>query len=446
MRIILEPGRQVPVIAETDICILGGSCTGVFAAVRAARLGARVVLVERQNAFGGVATSGLVNIWHSLLDTEFATPIIAGLTLETLNRLKRRGAAADIAASRSAGFRLNTEELKVELDELVLEHGITPMLHTSFCAPVIGNDGRVEAVLVENKDGRSAIVADVFIDATGDGDLAARAGIPFDIAPDLQPPTSCAKMLHFRSAGFQALYRAHREEFGLMEDSGWGGSIPDTPGVTMLAETHVFGANCADATQLTAAEIEGRRQMRAVMDLLRKYGEGDEAMSLVSLASYIGIRETRRFSAEHRLLEEEVLWGKRFPDAIANGSYCVDVHHPQGGGFLFKYLDGTTRDRRDGGKLVEGRWREEIQTDPTFYQVPYRCLVHRHCPNVIMAGRMISTDRGAFGAVRVMVNLNQVGEAAGVAATMVLQKKTPVYNVDAAALRSALADGGSIIL
>ncbi len=441
---IREPARDVPVVAEVDVCVLGGSCTGVFAAVRAARRGASVALVERQNAFGGVATSGFVNIWHSLHDTEYRERIIGGLTQETIDRLLRREAVTIRPNNPSSAYMLNTEELKIELDELVLEHGIQAFLHTSYCAAQVVN-GRIAAVFVENKNGRGAIRAKVFVDATGDGDLAAQVGVPFGVAEHLQPPTACAKVLNFPGKGFRELYNAHREEFGLEEDSGWQGGIPGVPNVAMVAQTHVFGANCASACELTAAEIEGRRQMRAIIDLLRKHGDRQD-LALVGLPSYIGIRETRRFHTDHILTEDEVLHGVRFPDAIANGSYRVDVHHPSGGGFLFKYLDGSQVDFCNGGQRVTGRWRPETPTNPTFYQVPYRTMTSGHCPNLLLAGRMIGTDRGAFGAVRVMVNLNQIGEAAGEAAHLALAKDGRVTAVAPTELRDALTDGGSVVL
>src|SRR5690606_36478350 len=170
---IVEPAREIPVYHEADICVLGGSCTGVFAAVRAARLGAKVVIVEKQNAFGGVATSGLVNIWHSLFNTEFDKQIIAGLTWETIERLQRLGAVKAEQKSHSVGYVLNTEELKIELDQLIMESKVKAYLHTAFVAPYV-EDGELQAVIVENKSGRGAIRARVFIDATGDGDLCAR--------------------------------------------------------------------------------------------------------------------------------------------------------------------------------------------------------------------------------------------------------------------------------
>ncbi|MBN2712776.1 MAG: FAD-dependent oxidoreductase, partial [Planctomycetes bacterium] len=402
---VTEPSRNIPVIAEADVCVLGGSCTGVFAAVRAARLGAKVVLVEKTNAFGGVATNGLVNMWHSPLDTNYDKEVIGGLTMEVVERLRKVDAIVDRHKCPHAAFVLNTEELKIELDLLVQEVGITPMLHTAYCAAAI-EEGKVSHVYVENKDGRGAIRAKMFIDATGDGDLARDAGLNYALSDHLQPPTTCAKIKNFDYGkfNFREIYTNHYKEFGLEMDAGWSGEIPGISNMRMFAETHVFGANCTDAGQLTKAEMTGRLQVRKIMAMLKKYGPEDLDLVLAGLASYIGIRETRRFDAEYTLTEEDVLWGKRFPDAIANGTYRVDVHHPDGGGFIFKYLDGTTQDCHNGIS-TQGRWRDPIDEDPTFYQIPYSTMVSKKCANLIMAGRMISTDRGAFGGIRVMVNL-----------------------------------------
>ncbi len=443
---IEEPGRQLPVWADVDVCVIGGSCTGVFAAVRAARLGASVALVERSNAFGGTATHGLVLVWHSLRDTEHERTIIGGLTRETIDRLALREAVLTEERSIASAFRLNTEELKIELDLLIREHGVLPMLHTVGCVPILDGE-RVAAVCVENKDGRGAIRARVFIDATGDGDIAARAGVPHGEREHVQPPTTCAKIRNFRQEGvcFADLYRRHHAEFGLPPDAGWDSHLPGIPDVAFVAQTHVFGVNACHAAELTRAEMEGRRTIRGVIDMLRKYGTRGSDTTLVQLASSIGIRETRIMEAAHCLTEEEVLNGVRFPDAIANGSYHVDIHQPDGGGFFLKFLNGSQVMVR-GDRREVGRWREQTPANPTFYQIPYRCLHHPGAPNLLFAGRMISTDQGAFGAVRVMVNLNQVGEAAGVAAVLAARDNGAVAKVDPAVLRQTLAAGGSLIL
>ena len=443
---VFEPGRDIPVAEEADVCVIGGSCTGVFAAVRAARLGARVVLVEKQNAFGGVATSGLVNLWHSVYDTHDRERIIAGMSQEVLDRLARRH-AVDLPKGVHGHFVLNTEELKIELDELVTESGVAPMLHALYAAPLV-QEGAITCVVVETKSGRVAIRARMFIDASGDGDLACHCGVPFQCSPHMQPPTMCAKVKGMARPGvdLHGMFKQHREEFGLREDRGWNGTIPGCPDMRLLVQTHVFDTDVSDAKQLTAAEIEGRRQIRALMDMVRKYGPDDGVEPvLVALASYLGARESRRFEAEYKLTEEDLLSGRRFPDAIANGTYPVDVHDPEKGGFVFRLLDGTERRCTFEG-TESGRWREPVDEDPTFYQIPFRTMVTQRVPNLIMAGRTIAADAGAFGAIRVMINLNQTGEAAGVAAALCADKGCAATALDAGALRQALKEGGSAIV
>jgi len=442
---VREEARDIPVAHECDICVVGGSCTGVFAAIRAARLGAKVAIVERQNCFGGTATNSLVNVWHSLMDTEFKRQIIAGLTQELMQRMKKRGAVKETGRSRSAGFAFNSSEMKIELDEMIREAKVKPFLHTFFCAPYV-RDGRLEAVVVQNKSGRSAIKAAMFIDATGDADLCSRLGLATYVRDQLQPPTTCATFsgLNLPAGKLHQLLREHREEFKLPEGFVWGRGVPGSD-VYMLAGTRVYGVNCADAEQLTRAEIEGRRQVRAIMDILRKYAP-DNRIALQALPSQIGIRETRHVRCRYQLSGDDVLHGKRFADAIANGSYRVDIHHQDKPGITFKYLDGTQVYSRPGHTSASSRWREKTSTNPTFYQIPYRSLVPPRCRNLIVAGRMLDADIEAFSAVRVMVNMNQTGEAAGTACYLALDAGVRIVDVDTQKLRRTLARGGSIII
>jgi len=445
---VREPQREVPVVADVDVCVVGGSCTGVFAAVAAARQGVSTAVVEANGFFGGVATAGLVNIWHSLKDTVGQRPIIGGLTGHVLERLGRRE-AVQTGSGPNAAYRLNTEELKIELDELVAEHRVRPFLHSRFVAPVV-EDGVVSAAIVEDKTGRRAIRARMFIDATGDGDLIARAGLPHTVWPDLQPPTTCARIRGIASPGVAARVRQTvfgekyrgRVPLGFM----WEAPVCGHADELMVAGTRVPEADCSDADSLTAAEIEGRRQVRAIMDIIRDEIDDCRGATLSALPAMIGIRETRHAGCLHTLTEDEVLHGVRFDDAIANGSYRVDVHHSTKGGLTFRYLDGRQEYVVPGEPRVDGRWREPIEQDPTFYQIPYGSLVPKGARNVLVAGRLIDADRGAYGAIRVMVNCNQTGEAAGTAAALTLAGNAPVAEVDCSKLRAELARHGAIII
>ena len=230
-------------------------------------------------------------------------------------------------------------------------------------------------------------------------------------------------------------------------DWGWGGPIPDLPDVQLRADTHVFDCDTSKGGQLSLAEIEGRRQVRAIMDLIRKYGPADTQVALVDLAATIGARETMRIVASYRLTGEDVLHGHRFEDAIANGSYRVDIHHADGPGITFRYLNGTevVVPERGAGP-VRKRWRDPVDTDPTFYQIPWRCLLQDRIPNLVLAGRMLDADKTAFSAVRVMVNMNQTGEAAGIACSIAAKKGIPIQSIDPVTIRNELAASGSIVI
>ena len=450
---IREPARDVPIVHQCDVCVIGASCTGVFAAVTAAKLGASVALIEGNAFFGGVATAGLVNIWHSLHDTVGELPIIGGLTADVVNRLMARDAAVLHTHNASKHATLNTAELTIELDALVTEQrAIRPFLHTHFAAPV-GEAGEMTAAIIEDKTGRRAIRAKTFIDATGDGDLISRLGLPTHTPEDLQPPTVCAAIrglnhVEAKTPGFNLSSVVHDPAYpnALKRGLLWASQVVGTSDCRMVAGTRVHNADCSDADQLTMAEMEARRQVRAIRDIVHDNFEGGDQVSLVTLSSYIGIRETRHASCQYQLTEHDVLEGIRFDDAVANGSYRVDVHHSEKAGLTFRYLDGRETYHEPGEPTVEGRWRDERDTDPTFYQVPFRCLQPKGARNVLVAGRLMDADRGAYGAVRVMVNCNQTGEAAGAACALACRNKCGTDKVDPEEIRATLSALGSIII
>lgn len=438
--------KKLPVSLETDVCVVGGSCTGVFAAISAARLGAKVCIVEKQNAFGGTATNSMVFVWHSLMNTEFNQQIIAGLTQETMDRLKIRNAVKTYDRSESEGFRFNSQELKIELDEMVLEHNIEPFFHTAFSEPVIDDDGELTGIIIENKDGRSIIKAKQFIDASGDGDLAYRLGLKNYTSDIMLPPTTCAHFEGWQSVRKEVskLMKEHGKEFDMPLGYIWGNKIPGSE-TSMIAGTRVFDADCSKAADLTRAEMEGRRQVRAIMDLIRKYIP-DNKVTLTGLPSHIGIRQTRQFKCQYQLTGNDVLHGVRFDDAVANGSYRVDIHHHNKPGITFRYLDGREAYSCPGQPKEYGRWRPETSENPTFYQVPLRSLIPGKYDNLILAGRMLDADPVAFSGARVMVNMNQLGEAAGTAAYLALEQNKAIEKVNPQKVREVLKNNGSIIL
>lgn len=297
---IFEKPKEIPVIECADVCVLGGGTTGVMAAIRAARMGASVVLVEQQGNFGGNATSGMVCAWHTMMDFDFNKQIIAGLSEEFIDRLKRRNAVRIVdpdwpyhksRMSKISTYIFNTQELKIECDEMLLEAGVVCYLHTAFCSPWL-EDGQLRAVIVENKDGRQAIKARFFIDATGDGDLAYRLGINSWEQDLRQPSTTAAVVTNYSSnTDPKTLLLEHLDEYDL-PILGWDTNYVNEPQLRHLLKTNVF-ESCLTGKGMTCGEIEGRRQVRAIMDILNEYGDSDRPLTLIGLSSSIGIREGR---------------------------------------------------------------------------------------------------------------------------------------------------------
>ncbi len=412
----IEFSSHIPVALEADVCVLGGSCTGVFAALRAAELGASVAIVERGNRFGGTATLSQVCYWHSLFDLENKNQIIRGLTQTVIDRLVRRNAVELNDGSNPSWYaRLDTEELAIELDEMVKEAQIHSFLHCSFAAPIL-EEGKPAAVVIAGKNGLEAIKAKVFVDATGDGDLCAALGFELWRNEFLQPPTMCAKFNRY--SGFEnigKLIHDAKEKYRLPEGFVWGTKVPNSD-TYLLAGTKIPDSDLSTRETLTEAEFEGRRQIRAIQDIIAEAGLPRPVLE--ALPSLIGIRDTRHITALHKLTRDELLGGKIFDDAIARGTYRVDIHSQEPPGTRFLYLDGKEVFLSPHQPHKEGFWRDPSLPSPAFYTIPLRSIIPAGSTNVITAGRMIDADAAAFGAVRVMVTMNQTGEAAGAVAAL----------------------------
>jgi hypothetical protein len=319
--------------------------------------------------------------------------------------------------------------LKLVLDRLVTEAKVRPFLHAQFVAPFV-DDGRMAAAIIEDKSGRRAIRAKQFIDATGDADVVTRMGLEVYRRENVQPPTCCCILrglsgIRKKHPGFNVHKVIFDKRFpqAIRKGYAWSAAVSGAHDHTMLAGTRIFGADCSDADRLTAAELEGRRQVQAICDLLREHYMDGKGVPLAWLPAKIGIRETRHARCLHTLTVDELLGGKRFPDAVGNGTYPVDIHSADGAGVKFRHLK-----------------------DAPFYQIPFSSLIPRGARNVLVAGRSIDADEGAFGAVRVMVNCNQMGQAAGVAAWLALDSGADVRKLNVAKVRATLKRQGAVIL
>lgn len=431
---IHEPARQTPVIARCDVAVFGGGPAGTCAAAAAARMGKRVVLIEQYGFLGGAATAANVSIWHSLYGMDRQTKVIGGMPEEIIRDLASRRAIRNKAADGETGpWDVCTETTKFVYDDLVIHSGVKLLLHTTLVDVIRDQDNkgtRIIAAIVESKSGRHAIEADTFIDCTGDADLIRRTDLPTQLGNathGCQPPSLC-----FRVAGVEdgiALNKLQTELFkDPMDYNGqpypcflWGTKGLWDDNERMLAAVRVPRINAADTHDLTRAEIEGRYQLRWIMNKLKQY-DGWKNIHLVDVATQIGVRETHRIISDHMLSRMEVLTGHRFEDTIAQGTYPIDIHNPDGPGIAFEEINGMSREVHGDGSRTEGRWDDQPVgaplRDTMCWNTPYRSLIPTGLTNVLVAGRCIGADHDAAGAIRVMINAMQFGQAAGTAAAM----------------------------
>jgi hypothetical protein len=445
---------DVPVTAEADVLVVGGGSAGIAASVAAARAGARTMLIERYGFFGGTSTAGLVGPMMTSFSTEGHHPIVGGIFQEIVGRMVTVGGAVDPATIPEVGWYggyikhghthvtpFHPEALKIAAQEMVLEAGVQPLLHTTF-VDAVRDGGRVSGAVVVNKAGLGLVRAKIVIDTSADGDVATAAGAAFMKGrPEdgkMQPATMFMRVGNVDDDAVNAWVSEHervhpgerlyecvvqaaraRGEWTLPREYLSIYREPE-PGVWRINVTRVLGVDGTDPESLTRGEMEGRRQVWWLMQFLNARCRGFERARMLEAGTQLGVRETRRITGEYVLTGEDCLEGRRFPDAIARGSYLVDIHDPTG-----------TRTKL-------------MQINAPFYDIPYRCLVPKDVDALLVAGRCISVDHVAFGTTRVIPQCYATGQAAGTAAAMAARSGQQPRAVDPARLRDALHAAGGI--
>ena len=428
---IREPSRETPVVAEADVLVAGGGPAGFAAAVCAARAGARTFLIEQAGAVGGVATSGLMSHWTGRTRGGFYEEI-----------LDRSIAARKDPEPRDPSMRLaiNPEELKWVMLQMLREAGVQVRLYTFAAGPIL-ESGVVRGLLTESKSGREAWLSRVIIDATGDGDIAAAAGVPFSkgrtVDGRMQPMTLMFKVGGVDTAraifpeGFetrvtvpageiQALARQH-----LPHPAGHVLLYRTTlPGVVTCNMTNAIEVDGTSAEDLTRAEYTCREQIPLIVDFLRRFAPGYEQCFLLTAASMVGVRETRHFAAEYTLTEEDILAARVFPDWIATQAHFnFDIHSLKGAG-----LD-------EHGEQAKFRQAKG-------YTIPYRCLLPQGVENLLLAGRDIAGTHKAHSNYRVMPICANVGQGAGIAAALAAKRGVTPRQVPVADIQAVLQAQG----
>ena len=411
---------------DVDVLVIGAGSAGTTAAIAAARSGARTLLVDRFGFLGGTSTAVLDTFYAFYTPGTTPHKVVSGIPDEVVGRLTERGMAFERPNTYGAGTGItyDPESLKRVWDELTAEAGVALLLHAFAFAVRVG-EGRVTSVEIATKSGVRRVRTRVVVDASGDADVCALAGAPYE-APgdDVQSLSTVFRVANVDVERAQAvpkeqLWQLMREgrDSGRYALTRIEGSIHRTPhaGVMMALMTRVRRVDATDADQLAAAEVEGRRQAHEYFRFLRECVPGYERAVLLSTSPAIGVRESRRIIGEHVLTANEILAATRFPDQIARCGAPIEEHH-SGDDTRWVYLEeGAT------------------------YGVPFRSLQPQGLDNVLVAGRCFSATHDAHASARSMGTCMAMGQAAGTAAALSAEPK----RLDAESLRTRLREDGA---
>jgi hypothetical protein len=460
MRTVREPARRVPVIAEADVVIAGGGPGGLPAAIAAARHGAQVLLVERYGFLGGLATSGLVAPILGHTASRSQTPIVEGLLKEITEQMHDLdGAPSWDEACQEWGIRFEAEAFKHVADVMTLEAGVHLLLH-SLVTNAIVEDGRIAALVVENKSGRQAVAGQVFIDATGDADVAYRSGAPTRQGREFDGRVeSMGSFVHIggipdlgeeqKAAAQEQVRQAMGDEWFHFYSSGFAGT-------NTMARDHYspnmtrWAGDPTNAAHLTQAELDVRGEVWALIAFLRERVPGFERC-YVRQTSQVGPRESRQVMGDYVLTGDDIHEGHKFGDAVARGSWWIDIHCPLGQTYPV-HLCVTECPRQQAcpfwvaehGKSMRSR-ADLYPPDDDWYDISYRCLTAQGMDNLLVSGRCISATHQGMAGARVMGTCIAIGQAAGTAAAMAARAGIAPRAVDTVELRRLLRDDGALV-
>lgn len=420
-----ENAKELPIAGEYDVIVAGSGPAGTAAAVMAGRMGAKVLIIEWNNAIGGISTSGMMSHWTGSVTSPMYTEILQRSA--DMNEGEQKGKIQQF---------INPENLKSVYLDMLKDANVDILLYTFVCGVVMEGD-QLTGVITESKSGRRVFRSKVVVDGTGDGDVAAFAGVEYHKGREsdgkMQPTT-----LMFKVAGvdmsravllgsFESTYQTEKGELQALAKE----HIPYPAGHLLAYKSTLPGivtcnmTNCTDidgtkAEDLTRAEIVCRSQMPAIVKYLREFVPGFENCYIISAGSMMGVRETRHFKGVYTLNENDILTAKVFDDWVVRGAHFnFDVHNMTGSG-----LDATG---------VQKHW-----TQPKGYTIPYGCLVPEKINGLLLSGRNISGTHIAHSNYRVMPICVGIGAAAGAAAATAIKKGVQVRDIKGEELQDRL--------
>ncbi len=433
--------REIPIDDGYDLVVAGGGPSGSTAAICAARLGAKVLLVEATGCLGGMGTSGLVTAFDPMADGKKG--LVGGLMREVVETLYERGELGPQVTPKfwredyHRWTQFRAEGLKQLLDDLAAKAGVEVRLFTTVIEADVGL-AKVNGIVVHNIEGLRYIQAKTFIDGTGDAVLADLCGVKCRVNPEFMPGTLCS--LH---AGIDWERVRKDKHHDLLEQAIAEGhfSQPDRhlPGLSRVGKGlgylnggHLFGKDALTCRGRSDGMTLGRRLVREYVAFYRKYAEGCQDMELVTTAALMGVRESRRMVGEYELTFDDYMNRRQFPDQIGVFNKFVDIHvHDCSDREYERFL----KEMNETGRLGPGEC----------FGLPYGIIVPKGWHNLWVAGRCNSSDIRVHGSIRVMPAAAMMGQAAGTAAVQAIRSGRPAFSIDTKELVTTLRQQGAYL-
>lgn len=439
MQVVEEPSQAIRISYRCQVLVVGGGPAGFAAALASARNGADTVLLERYGTLGGMATLGMVSPMYGFWSGD--TQVVRGIAQEVLDTLasypngtlghqvigKCPARCMGVDKCPTFGVKrvalVDTEILKLILPEMLEDAGARIILYTHAIAAIVEDNG-IRVVIAQSGTSRFGILADIVIDSTGDGNIAASSGAPFEVGSSDDPMIVKPPSLIF------TIGNVSLQEYRIVidGDENVGRMLllrRPTPGEYVVnASAPVGSFDPTSASSLTREHLAMSRQVRSKLEYLRRYVPGCENVRLTSIAPQIGVRDSRRILGDYVLNAEDVLADRKFLDGIAAGCHPLDLH--------------VASSKLGGSTIVPRRCGD-------FYHIPYRCLLPRGLKNVLVSGRCISATFEAQGSIRLQATCMATGQAAGTAAALCVRNRVRPRDIPTELLRETLRSQDAVL-